>query len=210
MDVREACLAWAARLAALTPASQGRWLILATEGEPAAVAVTVALAGRSIEWPPAFHEGNAGADFDGVVIGQGGLVGSGLDEVAQAVKPGGVCGVAAHLAPEDEKAAEYLNALLALRKPTQAPLWARETWERALFAAGLLLIEHSVAVEALDFDDWAGASPPVTALNRVRLRAMLQQAPRTARAYLTPTQRGDRITFHLHTGFLISRRPTLA
>lgn len=211
MSIIDLRLAWAARLAALTPRPDSRCLILAAASEPSALAAVHALAPLAIEWPDSPLKQAADVAYDVVVLGQGvaggAPTGIGPDEAARWLGPGGVCGVATYLAPEAEKAADYVNAWLALRGPAQTPWLSLDAWERELFAAGLLLTEHATASEALDFDAWIDGSPPVTGLNRWRLRAMLRQAPEAVQAHLTPIQRGDRIIFHLQAGFLISQRP---
>ena len=129
-----------------------------------------------------------------------------LDEIARVLRPRGWCGLIDNLAPADEKAADYLNAFERLRDPTHRRCLSLDEWRRQLYSAGLELQEQVSQAVELDFEAWISRQP-VQPLNRLRLRAMLLQAPRAAQAHLTPHQLGDRIAFHLQRGLLISRRP---
>ena len=92
-------------------------------------------------------------------------------------------------------AGDYLNAWHALRNPGHRRYLSNDAWTD-LFAAGPLTIQNQAACWIMtDFDSWSGHERD--ALKRLRLRAMLVQAPEKAALSLTPIVSGDRIAFRL-------------
>jgi hypothetical protein len=55
-----------------------------------------------------------------------------------------------------------------------------------------------------DFDSWAGYYSP-SPNNRLRLKAMLVQAPEKVRCFLTPLESGDRIAFRMTEVFILAK-----
>jgi|GEM_PF-5182490 len=103
------------------------------------------------------------------------------------------------------EAGRYVNAFLRLRDPRQQPCLSQDGWEEALRAAGFAVQQVETQPQPLDFDAWT-ADPALETAVRTRLRAMLLQAPSQAADYLTPTQAGTRIEFHLHRLIILATR----
>ncbi len=137
-----------------------------------------------------------------------------IAEAARVLRPGGLLAVADTIAPGSRlrgkkakllrQAARYLNAFEKLRDPSHGRLLSLPEWEDAYREAGFQLIHQETIPMWLDFDDYA-ARMRVSPENRIRLRAMLLQAPQSAADFLTPQVTGDRIAFRFTEAILIGR-----
>jgi SAM-dependent methyltransferase len=140
-------------------------------------------------------------------------IGHFLAEAARVLRATGVLAVVdnvvpgAHLrgkkAQRLRDAGRYVNAFEKLRDPSHNRCLSLDEWVEAFRAAGFTLTHQEVAYKPMDFDDWV-ARMQVSAENRLRLRAMLLQAPEAVASFLTPQFSGDRITFRLAEAILIA------
>lgn len=138
-----------------------------------------------------------------------------LAEAARLLPPGGWLAVVDDVVPGSRlrgkkanlqrQAGRYINALEKLRDPSHHACLSQEQWQDLMQAAGFSLIQQELSFMPLDFDDYA-ARAGVSAANKLRLRAMLLQAPPPVLAFLTPQRVGDRITFHLGKAILIATK----
>lgn len=126
-------------------------------------------------------------------------------EAARVLKTGGLLGIADNITSGDPKAGRFVNTFEQLRDPSHRWAYTLEDWETFLFASGLTIMHRETFDETLDFDAWA-ARMDVTDADRMRLRAMLLQAPEAARAWLKPMRLGDRVLFTLREMVLIGRK----
>ena len=128
-----------------------------------------------------------------------------LNETARVLKPGGIFALVDNSVPDDEIGSTYINAVEILRDPSHNRCLSVEEWEQECFASGLLVTNKELSPMALDFDEWT-ARMRVSAENRIRLKAMILQAPQEAAAVLTPQLQGDRMTFHLERMIMIAHK----
>jgi ubiquinone/menaquinone biosynthesis C-methylase UbiE len=141
-------------------------------------------------------------------------VGRFLAEAARVLRPGGLLAVVDNIVPgsrrrgkkaeELREAGRYVNAFEKLRDPSHGRCLSLDEWADAFQAAGFALRHQEVADKGIDFDEWV-ARMQVPAGDRLRLRAMLLQAPSAVLTFLTPTFSGDRIAFRLAEAILIGR-----
>ncbi len=137
-----------------------------------------------------------------------------MAEAARVLRPGGLLAVADNIAPGTRlrgkkakllhAAARYLNAYEKLRDPSHGRLLSRPEWEDACREAGFQLIHQETIPMWLDFDDYV-TRMRVSPANRIRLRAMLLQAPQAAAGFLTPQVAGDRIAFRFTEAIFIGK-----
>lgn len=139
-----------------------------------------------------------------------------IAEAARVLRPGGLLAVADNIVPGTRlrgkkakllrEAARYLNAYEKLRDPSHGRLLSLPEWEDAYREAGFQLIHQETLPMWLDFDDYV-TRMRVSPQNRIRLRAMLLQAPRPIADFLTPQVVGDRIAFRFTEAIFIGRLP---
>ena len=98
----------------------------------------------------------------------------------------------------------YINAFEKLRDPSHHHCLSLDEWFETLQEAGFTLLHQETAVKRLDFDSWA-ARMQVSAANRLRLRAMLIQAPETVADFFAPQFLGDRVSFQLLEAIIIGK-----
>src|SRR5574341_2235738 len=115
-----------------------------------------------------------------------------MREVARIIRPGGVAGIVDNIAPGDPKAARYLNALERFRDPSHHWLYTLDDWHAFFFAAGLSARHSETIQQMTDLDEWA-ARVGLAGDDATRLRALILQAPATAREWLAPVVTGSRV-----------------
>ncbi len=94
------------------------------------------------------------------------------------------------------ESAEYINALCQLHCPTHRRYYSQNQWEDLLMDAGFDIQGAETSACWFDFTAWVDGSS-LADKDRLRLRAMLIQAPKKAHEFLTPKISGDRIKFRL-------------
>ena len=127
-----------------------------------------------------------------------------LQECQRVVKVGGTVAIVDNAVP-DGLGGEYINAFEKLRDPSHVACYSAEQWEQDVFAAGLTLTHLETGKMAIPFDPWV-TRMHVSDDNRLRLKALLAQAPAEAAASLTPEFDGDTITFYLQRIILIATK----
>ncbi len=137
-----------------------------------------------------------------------------IAEAARVLRPGGLLAVADNIAPGSRlrgkkakllrEAARYLNAYEKLRDPSHGRLFSLDEWEDAYRESGFQLRHQETIPMWLDFDNYV-TRMRVSPDNRLRLRAMLLQAPAAAADFLTPQLTGDRIAFRFTEAIFIGR-----
>lgn len=127
-----------------------------------------------------------------------------LDESARVLKAHGTLVISDNTVPDGE-AGDYINAYESLRDPSHAVCYSAELWEQALFASGFELHKHDVGKMRLNFHNWCERMR-VSAENRVRLKAMLHQAPEPAKAVLNPHEIDGALHFELERTVMLAKR----
>lgn len=114
-------------------------------------------------------------------------------------------------AQRQREAGAYINAMEKLRDPSHGRFLSVPEWQDALQLAGFTGLQETAVTHDVEFEQWL-AQTQVDAQNRLRLRAMVLQAPEPVQAFLTPQMTGDRITVRLtETIFLASKvAPTVS
>jgi SAM-dependent methyltransferase len=109
-----------------------------------------------------------------------------VQECARVVKPGGLLLVEDHLAPEDERAARYVDAFERLRDPSHVRGFSDYEW-RGMFLDAGLAVEHAepIVKSGSKLVPWAerqGCTPEIIE----RLQVMLAQAPAAVAEWVRP------------------------
>jgi ubiquinone/menaquinone biosynthesis C-methylase UbiE len=107
-------------------------------------------------------------------------------ECARVLKSGGLLLVEDHLAPDDERAARYLDSFERLRDPSHVRAFAGYEWKGMFLDAGLT-VEHAepIVKSGSKLVPWAerqGCTPEVIE----RLQVMMAQAPAVVAAWVRP------------------------
>lgn len=133
-----------------------------------------------------------------------------LQTAVTELKPGGLLSVRDLVVPGSRlrgkkadwqrRAGDYVNAFLQMSGWQKA--WSQVEWEDVLRQRGFTVVYVGVTAVSYTFHDWALHLPPP---DRLRLQALLKQAPVPVLDYLTPHFAGDRIAFHLQELLIISR-----
>ncbi len=137
-----------------------------------------------------------------------------MAEAARVLQPGGILAVVDNIVPgsrlrgkkgrRQKEAGEYVNAFEKLRDPSHHRCLSLPQWQDAFATAGVSLAHQELMSKAMEFESWVQRMR-VSPQNRIRLRAMLHQAPQAVLEFLTPQFTGDRITFRLTEGIFIGR-----
>lgn len=112
-----------------------------------------------------------------------------IQEGARVLKAGGLLLVQDHVLPEDEQAAQYVDAFEKLRDPSHHQAYTRSQW-LAMFQGAGLRVEHSEEiVKRHDFLPWVerqGCPPDVVE----RLTRMMAEGPAAAIDWMQPLDFG--------------------
>ncbi len=126
-------------------------------------------------------------------------VGPFLRQAARVLRPGGILGIVDNIVPEGP-AGVYINAFEKLRDPSHVRCLTMREWLSAFEAAGFTLSHQERLDKQMVFEDWAVRHDSVMV---EYLRALLNQAPPEALAFLQPQTINQRTTFRLQEGILI-------
>jgi hypothetical protein len=100
-------------------------------------------------------------------------------------------------------AGQYVNAWMRLWNSIHKNYLSQDTWVQLLIESQWH-IQHMLTCKiSQDFDEWVDRYSPGQE-NRVRLQAMLVQAPEKVHGFLTPVETGDRIAFHTTEIFILA------
>jgi ubiquinone/menaquinone biosynthesis C-methylase UbiE len=140
-----------------------------------------------------------------------------LHEAARLLKPDGLLAVVDNIVPATHlrgkkarlinEAGKYVNAFEKLRDPSHGRCWSLNEWVNGFQTAGLTVQHQETLSKEMAFGSWA-ARMQVSPENRIRLQAMLLQAPTAVSDFLTPQISNDRITFRLTEAILIGKLET--
>jgi SAM-dependent methyltransferase len=140
-----------------------------------------------------------------------------LAEINRVSRPGGLLLVIDYLVPgtrlrgkkarQTREAGQYINAWTRLWSPGHQRYLDRDTWQHYLLESHWQILRWTTRQVAVDFDTWC-ALQPLSEADRIRLRAMLLQAPEKVSGFLTPVGAGDRMSFHLTEGFILAAKPS--
>ncbi len=99
-------------------------------------------------------------------------------------------------ARQSREAGEYVNAWMRLRNPRHISCLSLDAWAQQLKATPWNIEQTAEYNNLQAFDAWSDDFA-LTSQDRIRLRAMLIQAPEKVERFLTPLGSGDRIVFRL-------------
>ena len=138
-----------------------------------------------------------------------------LQEIGRILKPDGELLIMDYLVPGSRlhgkkadrlrDAGEYINSWMRLRNPRHRCFLDQDSWERLLRNGQWDIKKMATQDVTMEFGAWASFYAPDD-LNRLRLRAMLIQAPEKAHAFLTPLMSGDRIAFRMSEIFILATK----
>ncbi|NHZ72785.1 MAG: methyltransferase domain-containing protein [Aquificales bacterium] len=137
-----------------------------------------------------------------------------LSECARVLKPGGMMALVDNVVPGSRlrgkkaklqrEAGKYVNAFEKLRDPSHNRALSVYEWLDLFVTAGFSDIHQEIHRKKMDFDSWTDRMH-VMPEDRIRLKAMLLQAPTAVADFLTPQTTGDRIAFHLTEAIIVGR-----
>ena len=123
-------------------------------------------------------------------------------ECARAARPGGTVAIIDGIGVGDGFTVRYLNAFENLRDPSHHWAYPARRWESFFAKAGLRVTLVETFRKAHEFGDYCDRLN-VSPANRLRLRAMLTQAPAGPKAAYDIFERGGQLLFHLHEVLII-------
>ena len=94
------------------------------------------------------------------------------------------------------RAGAYLNTVFGFIGEEYGRCLSEYQWQKLFQRHKLTIVEQNTAVRLIDFDEWS-APAHLEQADRLRLRAMILQAPQQALEFLTPQITGDRIQIHI-------------
>ncbi|MEO0565007.1 MAG: class I SAM-dependent methyltransferase [Chloroflexota bacterium] len=127
-------------------------------------------------------------------------------ESARVLRPGGLLVVQDYVAPEDERAAEYLDSFERLRDPSHVKAYSESEWRSALLDAQLMVerVQTDITHDASFFPFVERMNVPAEAVER--LEVMLHQAPDAVKAWAEPRAIGTPEAVFKHRYIMISGR----
>lgn len=139
-----------------------------------------------------------------------------VQEAYRVLRPGGVLAVVDNVVPSTrsrkkkdqlayQNGAEYINGFEKLRDPSHVACYSLHRWVQTFRVAGFSGIYQETCRKRMAFDPWADRMH-VAADDKIRLKAMLVQAPQIVEEFLTPEFDGDRIFFTLTEGIIIGKK----
>ena len=136
-------------------------------------------------------------------------------EISRVIRPGGRLLIIDNLVPGSRLrgkkarqlrlAGEWVNAWVRLRNPQHKRYLSQDAWTCLLRDGQWNFQQMASGETAQDFDTWADHYSP-SANNRIRLQAMLLQAPEKVHRFLTPQESGDRIAFRMTKVFILTTK----
>jgi SAM-dependent methyltransferase len=137
-----------------------------------------------------------------------------IREIGRVLRPGGHLLIIDNLVPgsrlrgkkarQMRQAGEYVNVWMRLRNPRHKKYLDQDGWIDLLDDSKASIQQLAECKIAQGFDTWAGYYSP-SSNNRLRLKAMLVQAPEKVRDFLTPVESGDRIAFRMTEVFILAQ-----
>jgi SAM-dependent methyltransferase len=211
----------------LAPLNGRRILVIGGEHEPTSAGAADYLPQidqyDSLSSPENFEQSNElpfeSDQFDLVVCafisGSSDVDSKAMDEIGRVLKRGGKLLIIDHLVPGSRlhgkkarklrAAGEYVNSWMRLRNPLHKRLLDQDAWEQILFDGQWEIEQMATHDQAVEFGTWVDHYTPADK-NRLRLRAMLIQAPEKVYAFLTPLVSGDRIAFRMIEVFILATK----
>lgn len=131
-----------------------------------------------------------------------------IQECARALKPGGRLLIEDHLAPEDDRAARYVDSFERLRDPSHVRGYAAYEWRGMFLDAELTVLQDEhLTKKGGKMVPWAerqGCSPDVIE----RLHILLAQAPAAVAEWMNPTCAGTPdAAFDHHYIIILGQKP---
>lgn len=117
-------------------------------------------------------------------------------EMYRVLRPGGIAIVIDNVVPEETVAAQFINQFEKVRDPSHNWAHPESDWVRFFQAAGFVDTHVEYFRKSRDLDTWAGRAA-VDDPTKARLRAMLAEAPPTARYALAPEKKDGALRFYL-------------
>ena len=203
------CLEWQEVWQNVALPSAGRALILCASPNVLPSVVTSRLSG----WETAVvDDGVLSPDYDSsfdVVIGWSPGFSRALDPLfsdpARFLKPGGILLLNTPIVPgsrlrgkkaaRQRQAGDYLNTMLRFHRRENGRCLSQAQWQDALIQAGIHPKWEQICVVTYEFHAWAAQAGQLSPPDRLRLQALLVQAPTVVLEFLTLQIVGDRIPF---------------
>jgi ubiquinone/menaquinone biosynthesis C-methylase UbiE len=110
-------------------------------------------------------------------------------ECARVLRPGGRLVQQDQVAPEEERAARYLDSFERLRDPSHFRVQSESEWRSLYLDAGLTVDDVQLARHRTSLETWA-ARQDVTPQEMEHLHIMMAQAPDPVRAWVHPEAAG--------------------
>lgn len=137
-------------------------------------------------------------------------------EAWRLLRPNGVLAVVDNVVPSTgskkkkereayANAADYVNAFEKLRDPSHGACYSLDQWTALFGEVGFQSVRWETGRKRMAFAPWADRMQ-VAADDKIRLKAMLVQAPRVVKEFLTPEFDGDKIFFTLTEGIIIGNK----
>lgn len=139
-----------------------------------------------------------------------------VSEAWRVLRPGGVFAVVDNVVPstgskkkKDREAyangADFINGFEKLRDPSHSQCYSLHQWIQLFREVGFQNVQYETGRKRMEFGPWADRMF-VAADDKIRLKAMLVQAPNIVKEFLTPEFDGDKIFFTLTEGIIIGRK----